>query len=139
MHGHGSVRAERVCTDVFWGKSESGRSHLLVIRPDDGDDVGGADQAETLRGRVFSDCGSRITSMFSQAEEDVDARSNWAGCWALRSEMRDGLTSDGVLLVVQSEDDLCDVFEPLDQGFGGNRVSPVKKMNSVSGRNWTVL
>ena len=31
--------------------------------------------------------------------------------------MRDGLTSDGVLLVVQGEDDLGDVLELIDQGL----------------------
>ena len=57
--------------------------------------------------------------MFSQAEEDVDTRSNWSGFRALRSEVRDGLTSDGVLLVVQGEDDPGDILEPLHQGVGG--------------------
>ena len=57
--------------------------------------------------------------MFSQSEEDFDVLSNWAGFRALRSEVRDGLTSDGVLLVVQGEDDLCDVLEPLDWGVRG--------------------
>ena len=65
--------------------------------------------------------------MFSQAEEDVDARSNWAGCWALRSEMRDGLTSDGVLLVVEGEDNLGDVIKPPDWGMGGEEGVPGKE------------
>ena len=51
--------------------------------------------------------------MLSQAEEDVDACSDWAGCRGLRSETRDGLTSDGVLLVFQGEDDMGDVLERL--------------------------
>ena len=119
VHGHGSTRAERVRTGIFWGESESGRSHWLTLHPDDGNDVGDTDQAETLRGRVVSDCGGLITSMLSQAGEDVDARSNWAGCQALRSEVRDGCISDGVFLVVKGEDDLCDVLEPLDRGVGG--------------------
>ena len=49
--------------------------------------------------------------MFLQAEEDADARLNWAGCRRLRSEMRDGLTLDGILLVVQGEDNMGDVLE----------------------------
>ena len=47
--------------------------------------------------------------------------------------MRDGLTLDGILLVVKGEDDLGDM------GVGGGRVPPTKKTNSWSGRNWTVL
>ena len=33
--------------------------------------------------------------------------------------MRDSLTSDDVLLVVQGENDLCDVLEPINQGVRG--------------------
>ena len=51
--------------------------------------------------------------MFSQAEKDVGDRSNWAGCQTLRSEVRDGLTLDGVLPVVQGEDNLGDMLESL--------------------------
>ena len=79
MCGHGYARAERVCTDVFWGESKSGRAHSLGLCPGDGDNVRGSDGAETLSGRVVADCGVRVASMFSQAEKDVDARSNWAG------------------------------------------------------------
>ena len=50
--------------------------------------------------------------MLFLAEEDVDASSNWLGGRALLSEVRDGLTSDGILLVVQSEDNLGDVLKP---------------------------
>ena len=39
MHRHGPARAERVCSDVFWGKAESGRSHSQALGSDDGDDV----------------------------------------------------------------------------------------------------
>ena len=67
-----------------------------------------------MRGRVVTDCGGGVTAMLSLAEEDVDARSNWAGSRALRSEVRDGLTSDGILLVVQGEDNLGDVLKPTD-------------------------
>ena len=112
MHGHGSDRAERVCPGVFWGESESGRAHSLALRPEDGDDDGGADQAETLRGRVFANCGGPITAILSLVEEDVDTRSNWAGGRTLQSEVRYGLTPDGILLVIQGEDDLGDMLEP---------------------------
>ena len=127
MYGYGFVRAERVCPNFFWGKSESGRAHSIALRPEDGDDGGGADRVETLRGRVVADCCGRITTMFAQAEEDVDARSNWVGCRALRSEVRDSLISNGDLLVVQGEDNLGDVIEPPDCGVGGEEGVPGKE------------
>ena len=124
MHGHGSARAERVGSDIYWGKSESGCAHSLALRPKKGDENGSADRAETLRSRVVADCGGRVTAMLLLAEEDVDARSNWGGGRALRSEVRDGLTSDGILLVVQGEDDLSDVLEPPDWGIGKEEDVP---------------
>ena len=56
---------------------------MRALRPEYGDNDGGDNRAETLRGRIFADCGGRITAMLSLAEEDVDARSNWAGGRAL--------------------------------------------------------
>ena len=133
MHGHGSARAEIVSPGVFWGESESGRAHSLALCPEDGDNDGSADRAETLRGRVVADCGGRITAMLSQVEEDVDAHSNWAGGRSLRSEVRDGLTSNGILLVVQGEDDLCDVIKPPGWGIGGDAGVPDEKDELLEG------
>ena len=128
-----------MCTNVFWGESESGRALLFALCPGDGDDDGGADRAETMRGRVVADCGGRITAMLLLAEEDVDARSNWAGGRALQSEVRDGITLDGVLLVVWGVDNLGDVLEPPAWGIGGEEGVPAKKTKSMRGRNCTVL
>ena len=72
-----------MCPDVFWGESEFGRTHSLALRPEDSDGDGGADRAETSRGRVVTDCGGWITAMFALAEEDVEARSNCASGRAL--------------------------------------------------------
>ena len=47
LHGHGSARAERVCLNIFWGKYEYGRAHLLALRPEEDDDDGCDDRAET--------------------------------------------------------------------------------------------
>ena len=77
--------------------------------------------------------------MLLLVEEDVDARSNWAGGQALRSEVSDGLTPDGVLLVVQGEEDLGDVLKPPDWGVRGRRVYPAKRTKSMRGRNCTFL
>ena len=57
--------------------------------------------------------------MFLQAEEYVNARSNWVGCLALRSEVRVILTLYNQKNTIQGEDDLCDWLEPLNQGTGG--------------------
>ena len=43
-------------------------------------------------------------------------RSNWAGCWGLLSELRDGITLDGIFLVVQGKDDLGEMLKLLDWG-----------------------
>ena len=53
--------------------------------------------------------------------------------------MKDGITLDGVLLVVQGEGDLGDTLKLLDQASGGRRMLPTKNTNFRSGRNWTVL
>ena len=73
MHGHVSARAERVCSDVFWGKAKSVSMHLQKLGPDDRDDVGCADGAEAMIGEKISGGGGGITSPVAQAEEDVDA------------------------------------------------------------------
>ena len=122
-----SVLAERVCPDVFLDESDSGQAHSLALHTEDDDDDGGADPAETLRARVVADCGSLITAMLLLAEEYVEAHSNWSGGRALRSEVRDGLPSDDVLLVVQGEDDLGDVLEPPGWGIRGEEGVPGEK------------
>ena len=130
MHGRGSSRAERLCPDVFWGKSKSGRNHSFAFRPEDGDDDGSADRAETLRGRVVADCGGQITAMISLVEEDVDACSNWSGGRALQSKVRDVLNLDGIFLFFQGEDDMCDVLELLDWGIRGGGGCPRQRIRS---------
>ena len=84
MHGHGSARAEIVGSDIILGKSESSCAHSLALCPEKGDDNGGADRAETVRGGVVTNCGCGITAMLLLTEEDVDPRSNWAGSRALQ-------------------------------------------------------
>ena len=62
--------------------------------------------------------------MFSQAEEDVDTHSNWKGFQGLRSEVRYGLTLNGIFLVVQGEADLCGMLKFLDWGVRGDEMVP---------------
>ena len=68
MHGHGSARAERVCSDVFWGKAKSGHSHSQAPGSDDGDDVGCADGAEAMIGGIIAD---GYTTLFRSANGRV--------------------------------------------------------------------
>ena len=84
MHGHGSTRAERVHSDVFWGKPKSGHSHSQTFGSDDGNDVGCADGAEAMIGGIIADGGGVIAPLVAQAEEDVDARLDLAGYSGLR-------------------------------------------------------
>ena len=113
MHGHGSARAERVRSNVFWGKAKSGRYHSQTLGSDDGDDVGCADGAEAMiRGKI-ADGGGGIAILVAQAEEDVYARFDWVGCGGLRTEMGDGLAADGILLIAEGDDNLGGLGEIL--------------------------
>ena len=79
MHGHGSARAERVRSDIFWGEAKSGCFHSQTLGSDDGNDVGCSDRAEAMIGGKITDGGGGIASPVAQAEEDVDAHLEWAG------------------------------------------------------------
>ena len=80
MHGHGSARAERVCSDNFWCESKSDCPEPNGLGPEDHNDAQGSDRAELVVGvRVVADRGSSRAPMFAHAEEDVDTRSNLAG------------------------------------------------------------
>ena len=63
-----------------------------------------------------------------KSKEDVDVRSDRAGGRGLRSEVRNGLPSDGILLVVQGNDNLGSVLESIDGGIRRDeRVSGEEK------------
>ena len=55
MYGHGTARSEKVCPHFPQGKAESCSPHSLALHPNDSNDAGGADGAETLRGGVVAD------------------------------------------------------------------------------------
>ena len=103
--------------NVFWVKAKSGRSHSQTLVPDDGDDVGCADGSDTMIGGKISDGGGGISSLVAQAEENVDARLHWAGYGGLRTEVRDCLTKDGILLIVKGDENLGGLAEFLSRGI----------------------
>ena len=78
-----------------------------------------------MGGWTVADWSGGITSLFLQSEEDVDTCSDRVGGRGIRSEVRDGLPSDVVLLVFQGDKDMGGVLELLDGG--------IKKDESVSG------
>ena len=69
MHGHGSARAERVRSDVFWGKTESSCSQVQTLGSDDSDDVRSDDGTEAVIGGKIADGGGGISSLSVQVEE----------------------------------------------------------------------
>ena len=107
-------------SDQFWVETKSGRSPLQTLGPDDGNDVECADGAEAIIGGEIADGGGRIVSLIAQAEEDVDARLEWTGYVGLRTEVGDGFTADGILLIVEGDDILGGIPEIL--GGGGSLV-----------------
>ena len=124
MHGHGSARAERVRSDVFWGEPQSGCANPSGLGQEDRDDVQGSDRAEKLVGRVVADRGGPQAPMFAHAEEYVDTHLNRAGCCQLISEVRYGFPSDLILLFVQSEDNVGCFLEVFNWGICWEELTP---------------
>ena len=60
------------------------------------------------------DRGGGAAAVLLQEKEDVEAYLDKAGCRGVWFKVRDGLTSDGVFLVVQGENDLCCLVEVLN-------------------------
>ena len=58
-----------------------------------------------IRGKIADGSGG-IATLVAQTEEDFDACLEWEGYGRLRTEMVDGLTMDGILLVVKGDDNL---------------------------------
>ena len=127
MHGHGSARAERVRSGVFWDEAKSGLSHSQAFGSDDGNDVGWADRAEAMIGGIIADGGGGITTLIAQAEEDADAHLDWEGCGGLRTEAGDGLAADGILLIVEGDDNLGGLAEILSGSVPGEEEVPDKE------------
>ena len=68
--------------------------------------------------------GGGIISPVAQAEEYVDALLAWAGCVGLKTEVGNGLTTDGILLIAKSEDNLGGLAEMIGGGVPGEELVP---------------
>ena len=105
----------------------TGRSHPQALGSDDGDDVRCADEAEAMIRGIIADGGGRSTPSVAEAEKDVDAGPDGAGCCRLGEELRDGLTADGILLIVEGEDNLSCPAEMLGRSVPGEEEVPDKE------------
>ena len=65
--------------------------------------------------------------MILYAEEDVDAHSDWEGCKRLQYEVRDGLTLNIIILVVQGEEYMRGILEVLNWCVGWEDMVPNKE------------
>ena len=59
-----------------------------------------------------------------QTKEDVDDRSDRAGCRGVWFEVKDSLPSDVIFLVFQGEDNLSGLMEVLNWGVHGDETVP---------------
>ena len=80
----------------------------------------------------IADGNGGIASPVAQAEEDIDAYLAWAGCGRLRTEVGDGLTADGILLIVVGDKILCGMAETST----GRRNYTTNNTKSTQGQNW---
>ena len=100
---------------------------MLGLGPDDSDDIGSPNRVESLSSRKVTDRGGGVAAELFQAKEDVNARLDWAGYRGVQFEVRDVLTSDGVFLVVQGEENLSRLVEVLDWGVHREETVPNKE------------
>ena len=68
-------------------------------------------------GGIITDGGGGIAPLFAQAEEDIDAQLDWTCCGGLRAEVGDGLTADGIILIVKGDENFGGLAEMLGGGF----------------------
>ena len=75
-------------------------------------------------GGTITDGGGGTTPLVVQAEEDVDARLDWAGCGGLRTEVGDGLAAYDILLIVESDENLSGLTVMLSRSVPGEEEVP---------------
>ena len=88
--------------------------------------------------RKIADGGGGIAYLAVQAEEDIYARLDWAGYDGLRTEVGYSLTVDGIILIVEGDENLGGLAEMLVGASLGRRNLPTKNTKSTRGCNWTV-
>ena len=71
--------------------------------------------------------GGGIASLALHTEEDIYARIDWSGCGGLRTEMGDSLTMDGIILIVEGDDNLGGLSEMLGGSVPGEETFPNKE------------
>ena len=71
-------------------------------------------------------------------EEDVDDQLDWAGCSGLTPEVVAGLTADGIILIVEGDNNLCGIEEILGRGIPGEEKVPGKEYKVQEGLEWTI-
>ena len=77
-------------------------------------------------GGIITYGGGGITPMAVKAEEDVNARLDWAGCGGLGTEVGDSLAADGILLIVEGDKNLIGPAEMLGGSVPGEEEVPTK-------------
>ena len=50
----------------------------------------------------------------------------------------EGLTADGIILIVEGDNNLCDIEEMLGQGIPGEEKVPRKEYKVQQGLEWTI-
>ena len=75
-------------------------------------------------GGIITDGGGGITPLVAEAEEDINARLDWAGCGRLRTEVGDSPATDGILLIVEGDENLSGLAEMLDGRIPGEEKVP---------------
>ena len=79
-----------------------------------------------IRGEI-ADGGGGIASLVLHAEEDIYARLDWSGCGGLRTEVGDSLTVDGIILIIEGDDNLGGLAEMLGGSVPGEEKFPNKE------------
>ena len=69
--------------------------------------------------RKIADGGGGIANLAVQEEEDIYARLDWAGYDGLRTEVEYSLTVDGIILIVEGDENLGGLAEMLGGSVPG--------------------
>ena len=78
-------------------------------------------------GGIIADGGGRSTPLVAEAEEDVDTGPDGAGCGGLGAEVGYGFSADGILLIVEGEDNLSCPAKMIGGSVPGEEEVPDKE------------